>query len=150
MAVTLVALFFLGISLSDLGFWVLTVWVSSSFTEVWALQRDFYRRLIIEQNRGYCSTFFEALGFEWLGWFCRAKARVWRGRVYWVLSPLLPWLLISHFLIHVCVTSVKTWNQFHRCYWLPTLFSFFDYTFLLFYNYDYWRYRNDFDVLANH
>lgn len=41
---------------------------------------------------------------KWLGWFFRARIRVWQRPLFWVSSPLLPWLLHPHFtvIIRVC------------------------------------------------
>lgn len=41
---------------------------------------------------------------KWLGWFFHARIRVWQRSLFWVSSPLLPWLLHPHFtvIIRVC------------------------------------------------
>lgn len=37
---------------------------------------------------------------KWLGWFFRARIRVWQRPLFWVSSPLLPWLLHPHFTVY--------------------------------------------------
>lgn len=37
---------------------------------------------------------------KWLGWFFHARIRVWQRPLFWVSSPLLPWLLHPHFTVY--------------------------------------------------